>query len=421
MYKCLLSLMILLCLFIFNPLVQAETKIPAQEEMITLNFQNVSVRSVLQVLAKFMDKNVIISNNIQGNITLHMEQVSWKEALDMILKTQGLVQRDMGNVIIIAPAKEVIAQDKEDLTVQAELKDLVPLETAIFQIKYASANDYYTLLKDPSNTLLSPRGRAIVDKRTNILFVEDTPQKLLSISAFIKRTDIPVRQVDIEARIVTLDKTYERQLGINWSAQGNTVGALNRALTVDLGAQNIDGLLPGALSVATISSNILIGLELSALEAEGVAEVLSSPHLLTADQQEALIEQGQELPYNESTSSGAAAIAFKQAVLRLKVTPQITPDDKILLHLDVNQDALGQQTPTGLTIDTRHIASNVLVNNGETVVLGGIVERTKTNTTTRIPFLSALPLLGTLFEQQGIRHEQKELLIFVTPRIVEEK
>ena len=282
------------------------------------------------------------------------------------------------------------------------------------------------LLKNPANTLLSKRGKIIFNKRTNMLFVTDTPEKLQGIKNYIHKTDIPVKQVEIEARIVTVDKSFERQLGIKWNVKGSTkVGPgsseVRNGFNLDLGANNIGTTAPATLALATLSNDILIGLELSALEAEGGGEILSSPRLLTADQQEAIIEQGTEIPYAESTSSGAAAIAFKQASLRLKVTPQITPNNKVLLHLDVSQDAISDNKILGdiPLIDTRHISTNVLVDNGETVVLGGIYERTKAHNVTRVPFISAIPIIGELFKHRSTKDSRKELLIFVTPRVID--
>jgi type IV pilus assembly protein PilQ len=398
----------------------AATTSPAPSERIDLDFQAIPVRSVLQMIGELTHKNVIISESVEGNITLHLQNVPWQEALDLILKMQGLAIRESGNILMIAPAKELIAQDRSALQSEAEIRNLVPTQNDMFRIKYGKAEDYYATLKNKDNTFLSAKGRLILDKRTNTLFIEDTPEKLAGIRRYIEKTDIPVQQVEIEARIVTIDKSYERQLGIEWGAQGPSLGSNTRGFSLDLGANPIDGTAPGNLAFATLAGDFLLGLELSAIEAEGGGEILSSPKLLTADQQEALIEQGQEIPYNESTSSGAAAIAFKQAVLRLKVKPQITPDRKIMLNLEVNQDAIGKQTNAGLSIDTRKISTNVLVNDGQTVVLGGIYERNKTNTITRIPFISDVPVLGSLFQKSGVRESRKELLIFVTPHIISE-
>lgn len=411
-------------------LVPADTVAASQDqkyhgERVSLNFQSVPVRQVLKVLAEFNDSNVIISDKITGNISLNLTKVPWDQALNLILKSHNLAEKQMGNVTLIAPANDIIAMTKQQLQNQQDLKDLGALDTETFHIKYGKAQTYYTTLKE---SLLSSRGKIIMNERTNMLFIRDTAEQLKAIRHYIDTTDIPVKQVEIEARIVTVDKGFERELGIRWNVNQSSIPNPDtegdpgkRGFNLDLGSGQIGGTNPASLALATLSGDMLIGMELSALEAEGGGEILSSPRLLTADQQEAVIEQGTEIPYNESTSSGAAALAFKSAVLRLKVTPQITPDNKIMLRLQVNQDAKSKETAgkdAVPIIDTRHITTNVLVNNGETVVLGGIYERSKSNSTTRVPFLSAIPLLGELFKHRSIVDNRKELLIFVTPRIV---
>lgn len=398
----------------------------AKGKRISLNFQNIPVRQVLQVIAEFTDANMIINDSVGGNISLRLDNIPWDQALKIVLQTQGLVDRKVGNVMMIAPAGELAEHDKKQMVAREELNNLGPLKAETFHFKYGKATNYYATLKDPDNTLLSSRGSIILNKRTNMLFVRDTAAKLQGIKDYIDQTDIAVKQVEIEARIVTVNSSFERQIGIKWNVQGSGTAnpgggdAGENKFNLDLGAAPIGGSNPASIALSTLSNDVLIGMELSALEAEGNGEILSSPRLLTADQQEALIEQGTEIPYLESTSSGAASIAFKKAVLKLKVTPQITPDNKVLLKLEVNQDAKGSDTAAGdiPIIDTRHILTNVLVNNGETVVLGGIYERNKSNIVTRVPFLSDIPLLGELFKHRSVKDERKELLIFVTPRIV---
>ena len=402
------------------------TAIQKNKNLIDLNFQDIAVRSVLQILAEFAEVNIIVSDKVQGNISLHLEHTRWQEALNIILQTQGLGQRKIGDSILVAPLPELLTYDKQALQSQEDLKNAQPLQNKTFQLKYAKAQTYYDTLKTSTNTLLSPRGKVLVNLRTNLLLVEDLRENLNRIQNYIDKTDIALRQVEIEARIVTIDKAYEQQLGIKWNVQAAPIataqGTANRGFNLDLGAGAIEGTKPGSVALATLSNDVLIGLELSALEAEGNGEVLSSPRLLTADQQEAIIEQGQEIPYQEavSGSGGASTTSFKQAVLRLKVTPQITSDDKLLLHLEVNQDAKSRDTSKeGVPlIDTRHITTNILINNGETVVLGGIYERNKSEAITRIPFISDLPIVGNLFKHRLQRDNRKELLIFVTPRIV---
>ena len=369
---------------------------------------------------------MIINDSVRGNISLRLENIPWDQALKIILQTQGLVERQVGNVMMIAPAGELAEQDKKQMIAHEELNNLGPLTTETFHFKYGKAQNYYATLKDPDNTLLSSRGNIILNKRTNMLFIRDTAAKLQGIKSYIDQTDIAVRQVEIEARIVTVNTSFERQIGIKWNVQGTSRAnpgggdAGENKFNLDLGSTPVAGRNPATIALATLSNDVLIGMELSALEAEGNGEILSSPRLLTADQQEALIEQGTEIPYLETTSSGAASVAFKKAVLKLKVTPQITPDDKVLLKLEVNQDAKSADKTAGdiPIIDTRHILTNVLVSNGQTVVLGGIYERNKANTITRVPFLSDIPLLGELFKHRSVKDERKELLIFVTPRIV---
>ncbi|MSP52908.1 MAG: type IV pilus secretin PilQ [Gammaproteobacteria bacterium] len=397
----------------------------SNNNLIDLNFQDIPVRSVLKILAEFSDVNIIVNDKVQNNISVHLQHTTWQEALNIILQTQGLGQRHIGNSILIAPLPELLTYDKQQLQIQEDLKNSQPLETGTFQLKYGKAQAYYDTLKTSTNSLLSPRGKIMINARTNFLLVEDLGDNLKRIRNYIEQTDVALRQVEIEARIVTIDKAYEQQLGIKWNVQGSAIvtgqGTANRAFNLDLGAGAIEGTKPGSIALATLANDTLIGLELSALEAEGNGEVLSSPKLLTADQQEALIEQGQEIPYQETAgTSGATTTSFKQAVLRLKVTPQIISDTKLLLRLEVNQDAKSRDTSKeGVPlIDTRHISTNILINNGETVVLGGIYERNKSHSVTRIPFISDLPLLGNLFKHRMDRDNRKELLIFVTPRIV---
>lgn len=429
--KILFLLTILLLVQLSTTVLAADSRaiVPANsstKNLIDLNFQDIPIRSVLQIIAEFANVNIIINDKVQGNISLHLQHNTWQECLQVILQTQALGQRQIGNSILVAPLPELLAYDKQQLQIENETKLAQDLQTHSYQLKYGKAQTYYDTLKNSTNTLLSARGKVLIDTRTNLLLVEDLPENLQRITQYITQTDIPLRQVEIEAQIVTVDKAYEQQLGIKWNVQAppitTTAGTANRAFNLDLGAGAIEGSKPGNIALATLANDVLIGLELSALEAEGNGEVLSSPRLLTADQQEAIIEQGQEIPYQENAggTTGATTTSFKQAVLRLKVTPQIISDDKLLLHLQVNQDAKSRDTSKdGIPlIDTRRISTNVLINNGETVVLGGIYERNKSNSITRIPFISEVPLIGDLFKHRRIRDERSELLIFVTPRIV---
>ena len=392
---------------------------------ISLNFQQLPIKTALQVIAQFAKINIIVNEHVKGKLTLHLQDMSWQQALSVILKTQDLVQHKIGHIIVISSTDEFITQQKKQFQAMREGENLSPLKSKAFRIKYGKAKNYYDTLKNANNALLSKQGTMILNQRTNTLFIIDTATKLTAIQHYLAKTDIPVQQIEIAARIVTIDRSFEQQIGIKWNIQATSTTSPTgkthpNGFKLDFGAASIGTTPPARIAMATLTNNILIGLELSALEAEGGGEILSNPRLITADQQEAVIEQGTEIPYNEATNSGAAAIAFKKALLRLKVTPQITPSNKILLHLDVNQDAKSTDTSAGDTplIDTRHISTHVLVNNGETVVLGGIYERTKSQRITRIPFFSAIPLVGRLFKQQGIKDTRKELLIFVTPRII---
>ena len=392
-------------------------------DRIDLNFSNIPVRTALQTLAKFAHINISINEKVNGNISLSLNNILWPQALDVILATQGLMQRKVGNVIIIAPTEQLLAQQTKQNQANKALENSQPLVSKTFHINYGNAKTYYDNLKYSNNGLLSTRGLVVINKRTNTLFIKDTNEKVNLIENYLQQTDIPVKQIEIAARIVTVDKSFQQQLGVNWQAEAATKinSSANNQFKLDFGAAAIGGTEPANIAMATLAKNVLIGLELSAIEAAGGGEILSSPRLLTADQQEAIIEQGTEIPYNETTKNGGTAIAFKKALLRLKVTPQITPNNKVLLRLEVNQDAKSTDTSAGDTplIDTRHIVTNVLVNNGETVVLGGIYEHSKSHTVVRVPFISSIPILGKLFKSQNTKNMRKELLIFVTPHIVD--
>ncbi|KTD64881.1 type IV pilus secretin PilQ [Legionella spiritensis] len=407
---------------------------------ISLNFQNIKIRSVLQLLAEFTGINMVVSDQVQGDITLRLNDIPWDQALDIILKTNSLDKRKTGNIMLIAPAKELLNQEKAELKAQQEVTSLAPLRSDLLQINYAKAADIATLLKDKNNSLLSKRGNLSVDTRTNTIWIQDTGLQIEEIRELVKKLDIPVKQVQIEARIVNVTKDFTRDLGIRFGVSkpthlsGTLSGANQLAqnvlpadvtpftdrLNLDLAAVP-EGLAPASigLAVARLGDGILLDLELSALESEGKGEVISSPRLITTNQQAAVIESGEEIPYQEATSSGATAVAFKKAVLSLKVTPQITPDDKILMDLQINQDTPSAQTFQGVpSILTKEIQTNVLVNNGQTIVLGGIYKQTKNNEINRVPFLGELPVVGVLFRNQSETINNEELLIFITPRII---
>ncbi|HET6725496.1 MAG TPA: type IV pilus secretin PilQ, partial [Gammaproteobacteria bacterium] len=423
---------------------------------LNLNFQNVSVRAVLAVLADFTGLNMVVSDSVNGDITLRLHNVPWDQALDIILKTRGLAMRKHGNVVLIAPAAQLAKQEQAQLASKQAIQKLLPLEFAFIQVNYAKASDLANLIKSQGNSLLSKRGSVTVDKRTNTLLVQDTADRLAEVRKMVHKLDIPVRQVLIQSRIVIVNKDFTQELGVRFgdtavhptqdglvtvsgSAEGtdtiinSAVGNLNSTGQVTpVGLPSLNNRLAvnapaagpvGQLAVSILSSNYLVDLELSALQAEGHGQVISRPHVITSNQHEALIKQGVEIPYQQASSSGATNVQFKDAVLSLKVTPQITPDNKIIMDLDVSKDSKGETVPsaTGGTvpsIDTREVKTQVLVNNGDTVVLGGIYETSRTQSVHKVPLLGDIPLLGFLFRDTQTINNKKELLIFVTPKII---
>ncbi|WP_412755815.1 type IV pilus secretin PilQ [Legionella bozemanae] len=409
---------------------------------ISLNFQNISIRAVLQLLADFTGINIVVSDKVQGNITLRLNNIPWDQALDIILTTQGLVKRQTGNVMLIDYKASFDKMEAEELKTQRAIQKLEPVRSELIQINYAKATDLAILIKDKQNSLLSEKGRVSVDTRTNTIWIQDSGTRINEVRELIKQLDVPVKQVLIEARIVEVTKDFAQDLGIRWGvskpthlsgtlaganqltqgvAPANVVPFTDR-LNLDLVAAPVMGATPASIGIALaqLGDNILLDLELSALESEGLAELISSPRLITANQQSAVIDSGQEIPYQEATSSGATAVAFKKAVLSLKVTPQITPDSKILMELKINQDtALPNLTFNGVpAIATKEIQTNVLVSNGQTIVLGGIYQQDKSKTITRVPFLGQLPVVGNLFKNTQIALKNDELLIFITPKII---
>jgi type IV pilus assembly protein PilQ len=441
-------------------------------EKLSLNFQNIEVRALLQVIADFTNFNVVTSDTVTGNVTLRLKDVPWDQALDIIMQAKGLGVRKSGNVLWIAPKDEINAKEKIDLEAKAQVAALEPLRTQSFQLNYTKAEEIAKGLTGTSTgssnnsgsgtatRILSPRGSVIFETRTNQLFVNDIPSKLEEIQQMITKIDIPVRQVLIEARIVEANDTFGRSLGVRLGAldmrglRGGTpgfgVGGDNRiAITgtyqgvgeqtlqaaatsgsytpnsyfVNLPSSGFNGYSASsvALSLFGASSNRFLNLELSALEADGKGKIVSSPRVITADQVKALIEQGTELPYQVATSSGATALAFRKANLKLEVTPQITPEGNVILDVDVNKDSVGQVTNAGYAIDTKHVQTQVLVENGGTVVIGGIFLQTENSTDTKVPFLGDIPILGNLFKTNTRSADRSELLIFLTPKVVTEK
>jgi type IV pilus assembly protein PilQ len=450
-----------------NKLVQSSTPGYAGEKL-SLNFQNVEVRAVLQVIADFTGLNIITSDTVGGNLTLRLKDVPWDQALDIILQSKGLSKRKNGNVVLIAPTDELAAKEKLALEANAQISDLEPLRTESFALSYAKADDLKKLLSDKDQKILSKRGSATVDERTNTLFVQDTGARLEEARRLIQQLDVPVRQVMIEARIVIADDKWGRSLGARFGTQsafgsGNrnygvsgtltdTVSPLSNnplsrgsanltnpgyTQTADRGPQgnipaggqpeqlNVNLPVVGAagslaLSILNLGSGNLVNIELSALEADNRGKVVSSPRVITADKKKAIISQGTEIPYQTAAASGATTIAFKPAVLELSVTPRITPDDRIIMDLEVKKDSVGQIYANVPSIDTKKVTTQVLCDNGDTIVLGGIFEQTTRTTVEKVPFLGDIPVVGYLFKRTVKQDDKTELLIFVTPKIVKE-
>jgi type IV pilus assembly protein PilQ len=421
-------------------------------EKLSLNFQNVEVRAVLQVIADFTGLNIITSDTVTGNLTLRLKDVPWDQALDIILQSKGLDLRKNGNVVLIAPRDELAAKEKLYLESRQQITDLETTRTESFQINYQKADAVQKLLSDPNQKILSKRGSAVVDPRTNMLFVQDTPSKLEEVRALIKKIDVAVRQVLIEARIVTATDNFSKNLGVKLSAgqkgtsrlfgsnvsdtiggglvnTGQAAGLVSGTpnifpdgSNVNLPAAGIGGAAAGAFSIILFNSSLskFLGLELSALEADAKGKIISSPKVVTADQVEATISQGTQIPYQQASSSGATSVAFQNAVLSLKVKPQITPDDNIIMGLDVHNDSVGQNTSAGPAINTQAINTQALVENGGTVVIGGIYIQNMQTTVNKIPLLGDIPYLGVLFKSKSVQDNRSELLIFITPRIIKD-
>ena len=422
-------------------------------EKLSLNFQNIEVRAVLQLLADFTGMNLVTSDTVQGNLTLRLKNVPWDQALDIILKTKGLAMRQNGNVMLVAPAAEISAREKQELESQRQLVELEPLYSELIEINFAKASELAAILEsDTSDSdggagvtgFISERGSVTVDQRTNSLLLRDTADQLVQIRKLIEQLDIPVRQVLIESRIVIANNDFSKDLGVRFGAsnesESNSKYVTNSAisgtldgtreilaggsptgdngLNVNLPVANAAGTF--ALALAKLPFGQLLELELSAMQEEGKGEIISSPRVITSNQQTALIEQGTEIPYQEASSSGATSVSFKEAVLKLEVTPQITPDDRIVMDLEVNKDEVGTVFLGVPSIDTRSVKTQVLVDNGETVVLGGIYEQSKSKGSTRVPFFGDLPYVGFLFKTTSNSDTKRELLVFVTPKIIKD-
>jgi len=454
-----------------KPLTRAEVEAKQKEfafvgEKLSLNFQDIEVRAVLQLIADFTDLNLVASDTVSGRITLRLQNVPWDQALDLILKTKGLDKRQIGNVLMVAPAAEIAERERQELETNKQLEELAPLQTEFIKIKYADAQELFKLFSTRGDTgvatgeaerrggttrgreasILSPRGQVIVDERTNSLLVTETAEKLEEFRRLIKLIDVPVRQVMIEARIVVASTDFSQQLGVQWGGAGrdrdgnklwgvggsiNTLSEINNgedisfpdALVVDLGAT---GQGTSSIAVGFTNNSLLLQAELSALEASGHGEVISQPKVITGDKQQATIQQGTEIPYQKAASSGETTVEFKDAVLKLEVTPHITPDDRIMMKLNINQDEVGElvngefgsQIPT---IDTTSLDTEVLVGNGDTIVLGGIFKMQEIVSQTKTPFLGDIPYVGRLFRKDVTDSQKTETLIFITPKILSDR
>ncbi len=419
-------------------------------DRISLNFQDIEVRAVLQLIADFTELNLVASDTVSGRITLRLQNVPWDQALELVLKTKGLDKRQVGNVLMVAPAAEIAERERQQIEANKQIAELAPLQSEFVRIRYARAKDIVALFQagsEDGGSLVSTRGSVVVDERTNSLIITDTAIKLAEIRDLIELVDIPVRQVMIEARIVIAQSDATKNLGIEWgggyldsdddnilSISGDTdnVVGLNEsvingsqpsvdypgALLVDLGVASNSG-----FAVGFTSGDLFLTAELSALEAEGEGEVVSQPKVITGDKQQASIKSGTEIPYQESSASGETTTSFKDAVLALDVTPNITPDDRIMLDLQVNQDSVGELVPSGRggfipSIDTTQLNTQVLVGNGETVVLGGVFKTEDIQAVNKVPFFGDIPYVGAFFRSESISHKKTETLIFITPRIL---
>lgn len=434
-------------------------------EKLSLNFQNIEVRAVLQVISDFTGLNIITSDSVTGNLTLRLKDVPWDQALEIILQSKGLDKRKNGNVILVAPADELAAKEKQAYESQQQIDDTEPMRTEVFTLNYMKAVDLVALLTDSKQKILSKRGSAVKDERTNTVFVQDIPKSLEQVQEIINKTDVPVKQVMIESRLVIADEKFGKELGARFgitqtgkpgssvatvsgnignrptSVEGTTLtqgthnGSVQTALTNGAVLTSSDGLpdlmsnLPVAnaagsfaFSLFRLSAGLLLNLELSALEKDNRGKVVSSPRVTTANQQKARISQGTEIAYLQASSSGAANVSFKEAALSLEVTPHITPDENIIMDLDVKKDKINERIVSGgaPSIDTQRVNTKILVANGETAVLGGIYELTERNDISKVPFFGDIPIFGNLFKHKTLQSDKTELLIFITPKILDD-
>ena len=444
-------------------------------ERISLNFQDIEVRAVLQLIADFTELNLVASDTVSGNITLRLQNVPWDQALELVLKTKGLDSRTIGNVLMVGPAEEIAERERQEIEANKQIAELAPLQSEFIRIRYAKAANVVQLFEagsEEGGSLVSERGSVVVDERTNAIIITDTAAKLAEIRDLVERVDVPIRQVMIEARIVIASTNLDEELGIEWGGgylgesngniysvsgsreqvvslnndvvEGNTPtltypvaggqggagggGGLGGQQQQGLGAALVDlgvGQATSGFAIGFTSNDLFLTAELSALESSGQGEVVSQPKIITGDKQQATIKSGQEVPYQEGAASGATTVSFKEAVLKLDVTPNITPDDRILLDLVVNQDSIGDLVPSGTgglipTIDTTELTTQVLVGNGETVVLGGVFQTEEILQVRKVPWLGDIPYLGVLFKSTANKTSKTETLIFITPRILSE-
>ncbi|MFZ2315051.1 MAG: type IV pilus secretin PilQ [Gammaproteobacteria bacterium] len=426
---------------------QGDTQVDSKK--LSFQFQKIDIRVLLQLIAKSSGRNFIIGDAVKGTVTLSLEDVTWRQALNIVLKTHALASRQVGNVIFISTIEEITNNETKQLQSEETIANLAPLQSRLLRLKYTNAADMAKLLKGQQGNLLTPRGEVAVDTRTNSLIIRDTAKTVNDLVREIRQLDIPARQVLIEARIVNIDTTYESELGVKFGLSdtrhlsGTLAGAnqltqgiavsditpLAQRLNFNVPANQLfDGSTPGSIALALARIGpVMLDLELSALEGERHAQVISRPRVVTSNQEKAVIQTGEEIPYQESTSSGATSVVFKKAVLSLEIVPQITPDNKIVLKLKATQDtrgdniAVGQSggTPTTIpAINTQAVESNVLLYDNETIVIGGVYRVIKLNTLDRIPFFGSLPVVGALFSHKGEHDEKHELLIFITPKII---
>ncbi|WP_339615668.1 type IV pilus secretin PilQ family protein [uncultured Gilvimarinus sp.] len=431
---------------------------------LSFNFQDIEVRAVLQIIADFTDLNLVASDTVQGRITLRLDNVPWDQALDMVLKTKGLDKRQVGNVLMVAPASEIAERERQELSTKRQLEELAPLRTEYIRVRYASAKEIFALFQGDgggdasgsdgpasraTGSILSGRGQAVVDERTNSIIVTDTSERIDALKRLVEEIDIPIRQVMIEARLVIANKDFREELGVRWGGVGASLSSdallevggstggldsspgspadfiygggsinLEENMMVDMGVANP----VGSIAFGLLTDNAYLDLELSALEYNGYAEIVSQPKVITGDKQRATISTGSEIPYQEASASGATAASFKEVVLELDVTPQITPDNNIIMELAIKKDLLAEfNTEFGVPIiDITRLNTKVLVSDGQTIVLGGIFEMQQLNGVDKVPFLGDIPYLGRLFRRDVKTSEKSELLIFITPRIMAE-